>query len=161
MSPKIHPDPDWGAEVQRGLSRLFVEEGATLVDSTYQKASFGARTSTIKVGNVILKVCRDVMLPSAYIEARIAPVHAPIKFKSPVSAWQALALMAVGTIPPNPPYEAFGTLQGLATFLGQHFSQLNEAYSPANYSTVRQKMKEVEEKHWGEWRLKHPPTNRR
>lgn len=151
-SKNIRPDPGWATEVQSGLSFLFTEHCATLVDSTYRNDSFGLKTTVIKVGNMILRVSRDVTLPQDYIEARIAPVHDPVGFKSPVTAWMALALISDGRVPPTPPYKDFGTLEGLSTFLQQNFVQLNEAFSAANYPATRQKMREVEEEHWEQWR---------
>lgn len=148
---EIRPDPEWAAEVQRGLSFLFVEHGATLVDGTYHPGSFGAKTATIKAGNIILRVSRDVTLPADYIEARIAPLHVPADFKSPVAAWMALALIADGTIPPTPPHKEFGTLEGLSKFLQQNFAKLNWAYSVADYPTIKKKMGEVEAEHWRQW----------
>jgi hypothetical protein len=153
-SVKIRQDPDWGAEVQGGLSWLFAEQCATLVDSTCQAGSFGLKTATIKVSNIILKVFRDATLPPDYIEARIAPVHAPTDFKPPVSAWMALELMAHGTIPSKPPYKEF-TLQGLSKLLQQNFVQLNEAFSMANYPTIRQRIDEIEQEHWRQLEQKH------
>lgn len=152
---KIRQDPEWGAEVQQGLSWLFAKQGATLVESTYPRGSFGLRTAVIDVGNMILKVCRDVTLPPTYIEARIAPVHAPTDFSPPLSAWMALALMVDGKIPPTPPYKEFGTLPGLSKLLQENFIQINEAFSVASYPATRQKMEEVTKEHWRQWEQKN------
>ena len=151
---KIRQDPEWAAEVQRGLSWLFAEQHATLVDSTYRKDSFGARTAVINAGNIILRVSRDVTLPPEYIEALIAPVHAPADFNPPLSACMALALMVDGKIPPTPPYKDFGTLRGLSRLLQQNFIQLNEAFSLANYPTISQRIGEVKAEHWRQWEQK-------
>ena len=157
-SDKIGPDLEWAAEVERRLSFLFIEHGANLVDSTYRTGSFGLKTAVIKVGNILLKVSRDVTLPPNYIEARIAPVHAPADFRSPVSAWLALGLTANGAVPLTPPYKEFGTLQGLSNLLQQNFVPLNEAYSTANYPSIRQKISEIEEKHWQQWKQEQSHT---
>ena len=69
----------------------------------------------------------------------------------------ALALMVDGKIPPTPPYKDFGTLQGLSKLLQQNFIKLNEAFSLANYPTVRQKMGEVKAEHWRQWEQKRSP----
>lgn len=152
---KTRQDPEWAAEIQRGLSWLFAEQHATLVDSTYRKESFGARTAVINAGNIILRVSRDATLPLEYIEALIAPDHAPTDFNPPLSACMALALMVDGKIPPTPPHKDFGTLQGLSKLLEQNFTQLNEAFSVANYPTIRQRMDEVKAEHWRQWEQKH------
>jgi hypothetical protein len=151
-SIKARPDPDWAAEVQRGLSWLFAEQGASLVESTYRKGSFGLKTAVIRVGNMILRVTRNATLPPEYVEALVAPLHAPADFKPPILAWMGLALTSDGTIPPTPPYKEFGTLQGLSKLLQQNFVQLNAAYSAANYPLIRQKMGKVEEEHWRQWK---------
>ena len=147
---KTYPDQGWAAEVQRGLSFLFTEHGATLVESSYQKDSFGSRTAVIRVGNLILAVSRNGTLPPDYIEARIAPVHAPVGFKPPSTAWEALARATDGTIPPAPPYNEF-TLEGVSKLLRENFMQLDEAFSADNYPATKEKMDKVEQEHWRQW----------
>jgi hypothetical protein len=148
---RIRPDPDWASEVQRGLSFLFIEHGAILVESTYRTDSFGLKTAVIRSGNIVLKIFRDATLPPNYIEARMAPAHSPDDLKSPLTAWIALALPVDGTTPPRPPYKGFGTLQGLRKLLQQNFVQLNEGFSPNNYALSKQRMDAVEKEHWREW----------
>ena len=147
---KVLPDPGWAAEVQVGLSFLFKEHGASLVDSSFRPCSFGLKTAVIEVGHILLKVSRDATLPTAYVESRIAPVHALREFRGVQTAWIVLQ-MRDQTVPPTPPYNYFGTLPGLAKSLQEILPKLNEAFSEANYPTMKARMEKVEQGNWRRW----------
>jgi hypothetical protein len=153
------PDPDWADDVRRELSWLFVEQGATLIESTFQKGDFGSRTAVVAARNIILRLSSDVTLPPGSIEARIAPVHIPLDFKPPVLAWMAIVLRLHGKTPPMPAYKDFATLQGLSNSLRAKFTQLNDAYSQENYATTKRNIDEVEREHWQQWNREHSRPN--
>jgi hypothetical protein len=152
---KIRPDPDWAVKVRQGLLPLFDKLEAKLVESTCRDDHFGFELAVIVVGNIILRVSRDVTLPPEYIEARIAPVYMPNDFKPPLTACMALVLTESGKLPPVPPYKEFGTFDGLSRLLLRNFAKLNDAFTPADYPSLREKMIEIEQQHWRDWALSH------